>query len=101
MLLACLALVCSPVSVPAPAEVVGETAEVQLQIGRPLVLRTKADVHRTAVAADGIVELSQFTPREVSLVGRGVGTTTVTFWFRDPAQPPVIYAVNVVARPAP
>jgi Flp pilus assembly secretin CpaC len=101
MLLACLALVCSPVSVPAPAEIVGETAEVRLQVGRPLVLRIKADVHRTAVVAEGIVELSQFTPREISLVGRHAGTTTVTFWFRDPARPPVIYAVKVVDRPAP
>jgi hypothetical protein len=49
----------------------------------------------------GIVELSQFTPREIALAGRRSGTTTVTFWFRDPAQPPVSYAVKVVDRSAP
>ena len=101
MLLACLALLCFPADAPAPAEIVDESAEVRLQVGRSLVLRTKADIHRTAVAAEGIVELSQFTPREISLVGRSPGTTTVTFWFRDAAQPPVIYAVKVVERPAP
>jgi Flp pilus assembly secretin CpaC len=82
----------------APLEVAGEQHMVRLQVGRSLVLRTKDDVHRTAIAAEGIVELSQFTPREIMLIGRGVGTTTVTFWLRDASQPPVIYALEVVDR---
>jgi len=101
MLLASLALLYLPITAPPPAEVVGETTEVRLQVGESLLLRTKADVHRTAISAVGIVELSQFTPREIALAGRRSGTTTVTFWFRDPAQPPVSYAVKVVDRSAP
>ena len=85
-----------------PAEIVAESATIKLQIGRPLMMRTKVDIHRTALAADDIVELSQFTPREISLVGRRAGKTTVTFWFSDAAQPPVSYVIEVVTdRPAP
>lgn len=101
MLLACLALLCAPDGAPAPLEIVDEAAEVRLQVGRSILLRTRADVVRTAIAAEGIVELSQITPREIGLVGRGVGTTTVTFWFRDTSQPPVAYVVRVADRPAP
>jgi Flp pilus assembly secretin CpaC len=82
-----------------PAEIVGESATIKLKIGRPLMMRTKADIHRTALAADDIVELSQFTPREISLVGRRAGKTTVTFWFSDADQPPVSYVLEVVVDP--
>jgi len=102
--LAALLLVVNPSaeSNTVPAQIAGEQHTVRLQVGRSLVLRTRHDVHRTAIAAEGIVELSQLTPREIMLLGRGIGTTTVTFWFRDASQPPVIYAVQVVDRlPAP
>ena len=86
----------------APAEILGESATLKLQVGRSHLLRTKADIRCTAIATDGIVEITQFTSREMALVGRGPGSTTVTFWFSDPAQPPVTYAVTVVAsRPSP
>ena len=85
-----------------PAEFVGETAAIKLQAGRSVVLRPKADVRRTAVAAEGIVELAQLSPREIMLVGRREGKTTATFWFADPATPPVTYAIEVTAEsPAP
>jgi Flp pilus assembly secretin CpaC len=85
----------------APAEAIGEMATIKLQSGRSLVLRPKADVDRTAIAAEGIVELVQLTPREIMLIGGREGTTTATFWFTDPALPPVTYAIEVAsAAPA-
>jgi pilus assembly protein CpaC len=60
-----------------------------------MLLRTKVDVYRTATVDEAIVELVQFTPREISLIGRSQGQTHVTFWFDDAAQPPVTYLVEV------
>ena len=64
-----------------------------------MLLRTKVDVYRTATVDEAIVELVQFTPREISLIGRSQGQTHITFWFNDPAQQPVTYLVEVAPDP--
>jgi pilus assembly protein CpaC len=78
-----------------PFEAIGESGTIKLRVRRSMLMRTKVDVYRTATVDEGIVELVQFTPREISLIGRSQGQTHVTFWFDDPAQPPVTYLVEV------
>lgn len=99
MYCACIALLSVGLLTAAPVDIAGESATVKLQSGRSLVLRPKVDVHRTAIAAEGIVDLVQLTPREIMLVGRREGTTTATFWFADPAMPPATYVIDVTAAP--
>ena len=91
----CATLLSAILLAAAPVEIAGETAALKIQTGRSLVLRPKVDVHRTAIAEGGIVELVQLTPREIMLVGRREGKTTATFWFADPATPPVTYSIEV------
>jgi pilus assembly protein CpaC len=79
-----------------PFEVIDETGAVQVMVRRSKLLRTKVDIYRTAVVDDSICEIVQFTPREVSLIGKSQGSTHVTFWFDDPAMAPVTYVIQVV-----
>ncbi|MFP6656931.1 MAG: pilus assembly protein N-terminal domain-containing protein, partial [Pirellulales bacterium] len=46
-----------------------------------------------------VCDVVQFTPREVSIVGRAVGATDVTFWFVGEDQRPVTYLVRVTPDP--
>jgi pilus assembly protein CpaC len=76
-------------------EVIQQTGEFSVQVHRSKLLRTVKDIYRTAVVDDAVLEIVQFTPREISLIGRSQGTTHVTFWFDDPATQPVTYLVTV------
>src|SRR4029079_14439772 len=62
-------------------EVIQQTGEFAVQVHRSKLLRTVKDIYRTAVVDDAVLEIVQFTPREISLIGRSQGTTHVTFWF--------------------
>jgi pilus assembly protein CpaC len=76
-------------------EVIQQTGEFSVQVHRSKLLRTAKDIYRTAVVDDAVLEIVQFTPREISLIGRSQGSTHVTFWFDDPAAQPVTYLVTV------
>lgn len=86
----------------APAEMNGAPFEVidpdpdpiTVTVRRSVLMRTDYDIYRTAVVDPDICDLVQFTPREVSIIGREVGSTTVTFWFKTGYQP-LTYVVNV------
>jgi pilus assembly protein CpaC len=83
-----------------PFEVIEESGEVTVAVRRSKLLRTKVDIYRTAVVDDSICDVVQFTPREVSLIGKSQGSTHVTFWFDDPKMQPVTYLVRVAADAA-
>ena len=91
----------APLSAPAvlpegsPFETIGESGTLSVQVRRSLLLRTQKDIFRTAVVDETICEIVQFTPRELSIIGRSQGSTHVTFWFDDPAMQPVTYVVEV------
>jgi pilus assembly protein CpaC len=85
----------SPLPAGSPFEAVTESGTITLRVRRSMLMRTKVDIYRTAVVDEGICDIVQFTPREISLIGRAQGSTHVTFWFDDPAQPPLTYLVKV------
>jgi len=79
-----------------PFEVIDQTGVEQVMVRRSKLLRTKVDIYRTAVVDDSICDVVQFTPREVSLIGKSQGSTHITFWFDDPNMQPVTYLIKVV-----
>ena len=81
----------------APLESVPEKGVITLGVRRSLLLRAKADIHRTAVVDSSICEIVQTTPRELSIVGRSSGRTQVTIWFSGPEAAPLSYVVEVKA----
>ena len=85
--------------VPAPFEVIEESGELTVIVRRSKLLRTKVDVYRTAVVDPAVCDVSQFTPREIAILGKGQGATHVTFWFADDRYRPVTYLVRVKPDP--
>ncbi|HUE71672.1 MAG TPA: pilus assembly protein N-terminal domain-containing protein [Pirellulaceae bacterium] len=79
-----------------PFEQIRESGSLAVQVRRSLLLRTQTDVFRTAVVDDSVCEIVQFTPRELSIIGRSLGSTHITFWFDDPNMLPITYEVDVL-----
>ncbi|MGQ9769156.1 MAG: type II and III secretion system protein family protein [Thermogutta sp.] len=80
-------------------EVIEESGELTVIVRRSKLLRTKVDVYRTAVVDSGICDVVQFTPREISILGKSQGATHVTFWFQDERYRPITYLVRVIPDP--
>jgi Flp pilus assembly secretin CpaC len=78
-----------------PFEAIQEAGKVKLRVRRSILLRTKVDIYRTAIVDESVCDIVQFTPREVSIIGRSLGQTHVTFWFDDPGMAPLTYVVEV------
>jgi len=78
-----------------PFEVIEQTGELKVTMRRSKLLVLKKDVSRIAIVDPNIADLIQFTPRELSVIGKTVGGTHVTFWFDDGNQRPVTYLVSV------
>ncbi|MCO6458370.1 MAG: pilus assembly protein N-terminal domain-containing protein, partial [Pirellulaceae bacterium] len=79
-----------------PFEVIEQAGELSLQVRRSKLLRTRQNVYRTAVVDPEICDILQFTPRELSVIGRAEGATHVTLWFEGEDQKPLTYLVRVV-----
>lgn len=78
-----------------PFEVIDESGVLTVRVRRSRLLRTKVDIYRTAVVDESICDVVQFTPREVSIIGKSTGATHVTFWFDDPNSQPLTWLVKV------
>jgi len=82
-----------------PFEIIEESGELTVVVRRSKLLRTQVDVYRTAVVDSSICDVVQFTPREISILGKSQGATHVTFWFQDERYRPVTYLVRVIPDP--
>ncbi len=76
----------------------GET-ELKVIARRSKLLRTKSDLVRTAIVDPSICDIVQFTPREISIIGKSVGATHVTFWFKDSTEP-VTFLIKTTPDPS-
>lgn len=82
-----------------PFEVIDHAGEMAVVLRRSKLLRTRFDIYRTAVVDQQVCDVVQFTPREVSLIGKSQGATHVTFWFEDETRRPLTYLVKVLPDP--
>jgi pilus assembly protein CpaC len=110
-----------PAAVPVPpAPVVAEVAAGP-QAGRPLpeqisampavsqnldvvqhhsqLMVARSNIVRTAVADPAIVDVVQYSPNELSIIGLELGSTTLTLWF-DNSHQPLIYQVSTIHDPS-
>lgn len=83
-----------------PFTIYRESEELKVIANRSIVLRTRYNLYRTAVVDPTICDIIQFNPRELSIVGRSVGSTHVTFWFEDGTFKPVTFTVNTIPDPS-
>ncbi|REK29961.1 MAG: hypothetical protein DWQ42_03430, partial [Planctomycetota bacterium] len=82
-----------------PFTVLGSRGELVVTRRRSKILRSENDLYRVAVVDPNICDVIQFTPREVSIIGKSQGATSVTFWFADGNEEPVTYLVRVIPDP--
>src|SRR3984885_3714069 len=75
---------------------VSENLDIVQHHSQLLVART--NVVRTAVADPTIVDIVQYSPSELSIIGLELGSTTLTLWF-DNSHQPLIYQVNTIRDP--
>jgi len=78
-----------------PFEIIEEAGSLNIQMRRSRLLKTKARVFRTAIVDPTICDVVQYTPQELSIIGRRVGATHVTFWFEDGNRDPMTYLIQV------
>lgn len=64
-------------------EVVTANLELNVVKRRSKILRMKQDVFRVAIADPTIVEFVGFGSREAEIIGKSIGTTTMTLWLGD------------------
>lgn len=76
---------------------VQETLEVVHHRSQLLVAR--GNIVRTAIADDSVIDIAQFSPREISIIGLGMGATNLTIWFEGNPQP-LIYLVKTIPDPS-
>ncbi|MGZ0175228.1 MAG: pilus assembly protein N-terminal domain-containing protein [Planctomycetales bacterium] len=69
-------------------------AKIRIPARQSVLLDEGKPVARIAVADPGTVDVVQFTPEQIGLVGMKPGTTTVTVWFDD-SRDPLIMLVTV------
>jgi pilus assembly protein CpaC len=75
---------------------VSENLDVVQHRSQLVIART--NIVRTAVADPTIVDVVQYSPNELSIIGQELGSTTLTLWF-DNSRQPLIYLVNTVRDP--
>ncbi|QEG40865.1 type II and III secretion system protein family protein [Roseimaritima ulvae] len=60
---------------------------LDVNIGRPTVLRFKAPPFRDQVGDPEVVDVISLTETELSITGKKVGSTVLNLWFKDPHSP--------------
>ncbi len=79
-------------------EVVSADVELEVTKRRSKILRLKQDVFRVAVADPSLIDFVGFGSREVEIIGKEVGSTTVTFWVGKEENAQLLSVLVTVVR---
>ena len=76
------------------------TADLELSVikRRSKILRMKQDVFRVAIADPTIIEFVGFGSKEAEIIGKEVGTTTMTLWLGDEDNAQLLSVLVTVTR---
>lgn len=66
---------------------------------RSQLMVTRQRVMRFAIADPSVIDIIQYSPTELSIVGLDVGSTNLLYWFEGDIEP-LIYEVSVVPDPS-
>jgi pilus assembly protein CpaC len=79
-------------------EVVTSELEFKVTMRRSKVLRMKQDIFRAAVADPSILEFVAFGSREIEIIGKQTGSTSVTLWMGDQNDPKLLSLLVTVEK---
>ena len=68
------------------ADVLEPQLTLSLQPNRSKLIRTRRPVVRVSVVDDKVVQVTQFGPNEIEIIGLDAGETNLTLWFQDGVQ---------------
>uniref|UniRef100_A0A7C2K1H0 Type II and III secretion system protein n=1 Tax=Schlesneria paludicola TaxID=360056 RepID=A0A7C2K1H0_9PLAN len=76
------------------------TSQDELEVieRRSQLMITRAKVVRWAIADTAIIDVVQYSPRELGIIGLARGNTTLTLWFENHPDP-IIYLVKTIRDP--
>lgn len=66
---------------------------------RSQLMVTRSQISRIAIANPEIIDVVQYSPTEISIIGLQLGTTTLHMWF-DKQRDPLIYLVEIIRDPS-
>lgn len=72
--------------------------EMEVIHRRSQLMITRAPISRIAIADPTTIDVVQYSPTEIGILGLGLGSTTLTMWF-DGTPEPLIYLVEVIPDP--
>ncbi|TXT39661.1 MAG: pilus assembly protein CpaC [Planctomycetota bacterium] len=78
-------------------------AEEEMEVihHRSQLVITRSRIARWFIADPSVIDVIQFSPNEISVIGTQMGATHLTLWFEgDAATDPVIYRVEVIRDPS-
>jgi pilus assembly protein CpaC len=88
---------------PLPALIVKmPQAEEEMEVihHRSQLVITRSRITRWAVADPSVIDVLQYSPNEISIIGQAMGATHLTLWFEgEPTTEPLIYRVEVIRDP--
>ena len=74
--------------------------EMEVIHHRSQLVVTRSRIARWFIADPSVIDVLQFSPYEISVIGTQMGATHLTLWFEgDAATDPVIYRVEVIRDP--
>ncbi|NQV24833.1 MAG: pilus assembly protein N-terminal domain-containing protein [Rhodopirellula sp.] len=72
--------------------------EMEIIHRRSQLMVARAPIARIAIADPNVVDVVQYSPNEIGIIGMNLGTTTLTMWF-DNSRDPLIYLIEVIPDP--
>jgi len=66
---------------------------------RSQLMIARSRVARWAIADPSIIDVVQYSPNEIGVIGSALGSTTLTLWFENSPQP-LIYLVKTIRDPS-
>lgn len=73
--------------------------ELEVIHHRSQLVVTRQAITRIAITDPAVIDVAQYSPTEISIIGLGLGTTDMTIWFGD-NEPPLMALVTVVRDPS-
>jgi pilus assembly protein CpaC len=81
--------------------IVDPKAVLELALGRGRIIILKDTPKRVQVVDETIAQYNLVTPKEITIVGKKIGTTNLNIWFADPNDPAKEKIIGYLVRVSP
>ncbi len=75
------------------------TEQLEIIHHRSQLMVTRNPITRISIANPDVIDVVQYSPKEISVIGMSLGVTTLHIWFEGQANP-LIYLVEVIRDPS-